>query len=170
MSDILAFQANNNKRLVVAIKTESVYAQTEWTDCQNPKSGYSSSFILPTISSLIIIVDFENFAFFFFFFSIAQDEENPETEPPDPTHMFTVLISTRSFLKFLNSHVVSTTTIACMFSVSFELHRADLKCSPFFLRTILRYLPASLCHSLRIHRGYDRCWRGVDVLYPCDYR
>ncbi|KIM39187.1 hypothetical protein M413DRAFT_447150, partial [Hebeloma cylindrosporum] len=81
MSDVLAFQANNNKRLVVAIKTESVYAQTEWTDCQNPKT---------------------------------QDEENAEAEPPDPTHMFTVLISTRSFLKFLNSHVVSTTTIACI--------------------------------------------------------
>ena len=33
--------------------------------------------------------------------------------PPDPNQLFTVLISTRSFLKFLNSHVVSTTTIAC---------------------------------------------------------
>ena len=29
--------------------------------------------------------------------------------------MYTVCISTRSFLKFLNSHVVSTTTIACEF-------------------------------------------------------
>jgi HUS1 checkpoint protein len=36
-------------------------------------------------------------------------------EPPDPNQIFTVLISTRSFLKFLNSHVVSTTTIACEF-------------------------------------------------------
>ena len=36
-------------------------------------------------------------------------------EPPDPNQLFTVLISTRSFLKFLNSHVVSTTTIACEF-------------------------------------------------------
>jgi len=81
MSDVLAFQANNNKRLVVAIKTEGVYAQTEWTNCQNPKT---------------------------------QDEEDPEAEPPDPNQMFTVLISTRSFLKFLNSHVVSTTTIACI--------------------------------------------------------
>jgi len=35
-------------------------------------------------------------------------------EPPDPNQMFTVLISTRCFLKFLNSHVVSTTTIACL--------------------------------------------------------
>ena len=51
-------------------------------------------------------------------FSSAQvddSEEDPMAEPPDPNQMFTVLISTRSFLKFLNSHVVSTTTIACEF-------------------------------------------------------
>ncbi|KAJ6611149.1 checkpoint protein Hus1/Mec3 [Mycena sp. CBHHK59/15] len=35
-------------------------------------------------------------------------------DPRDPTELFTVLVSTRSFLKFLNSHVVSTTTIACI--------------------------------------------------------
>ncbi|KAJ6611153.1 checkpoint protein Hus1/Mec3, partial [Mycena sp. CBHHK59/15] len=34
-------------------------------------------------------------------------------DPRDPTELFTMLVSTRSFLKFLNSHVVSTTTIAC---------------------------------------------------------
>lgn len=32
----------------------------------------------------------------------------------DPEQFFTVLISVRSFLKFLNCHVVSTTTIACI--------------------------------------------------------
>ncbi|KAL0945318.1 hypothetical protein HGRIS_000821 [Hohenbuehelia grisea] len=42
-------------------------------------------------------------------------QEEPD-EPPDPEKMFTVLVSIRSFLKFLNSHVVSTTTIACEFS------------------------------------------------------
>ena len=31
----------------------------------------------------------------------------------DPTEMHGVLVSHRSLLKFLNSHVVSTTTIAC---------------------------------------------------------
>ncbi|KAF8963097.1 checkpoint protein Hus1/Mec3 [Flammula alnicola] len=80
MSDVLALQANNNKRLVVAIRTEGVHVETEWRDCQNPKT---------------------------------QDEDQ-DTESPDPNAMFTVLISTRSFLKFLNSHVVSTTTIACI--------------------------------------------------------
>jgi len=37
-----------------------------------------------------------------------------EENPPDPEQMFSVLVSIRSFLKFLNSHVVSTTTIACI--------------------------------------------------------
>ncbi|RDB25543.1 Checkpoint protein hus1 [Hypsizygus marmoreus] len=39
--------------------------------------------------------------------------EDPE-DAPDPDQLFTVLVSLRSFLKFLNSHVVSTTTIACI--------------------------------------------------------
>ena len=46
---------------------------------------------------------------------LDESEDEQMTEPPDPDQMFTVLISTRSFLKFLNSHVVSTTTIACNF-------------------------------------------------------
>ncbi|KAF9233171.1 cell cycle checkpoint [Melanogaster broomeanus] len=47
----------------------------------------------------------------------APDENatQPEaSEIPDPEKMFSVHVSTRSFLKFLNSHVVSTTTIACI--------------------------------------------------------
>ncbi|PPQ69301.1 hypothetical protein CVT26_001619 [Gymnopilus dilepis] len=80
MSDVMAFQANNNKRLKVAIRTESVNIETEWTNCQHP--------------------------------TVA--DEDPEEERPDPDKIFTVLISTKSFLKFLNSHVVSTTTIAAV--------------------------------------------------------
>jgi HUS1 checkpoint protein len=67
-------------------------------------------------------------------FSSAQvddSEEDPMAEPPDPNQMFTVLISTRSFLKFLNSHVVSTTTIACEIS--------------FLVYTYLNYFPPGLC-------------------------
>ena len=59
-------------------------------------------------------------------------------EPPDPDQMFTVLISTRSFLKFLNSHVVSTTTIACKF-----LSKAMHIC-PFEL-FLLPSFPTGLC-------------------------
>ncbi|KDR78547.1 hypothetical protein GALMADRAFT_243966 [Galerina marginata CBS 339.88] len=78
MSDVMAIQANNNKRLLLTIRTEGVNIETEWKDCQNP----------------------------------AVQNEDPDDEPPDPDKLFTVLISTKSFLKFLNSHVVSTTTIA----------------------------------------------------------
>jgi len=81
LSDVLAFRANNNNRLLLAINTESVRVETEWKDCPNPKT---------------------------------QEEEAELEESQDPNKMFTVLISTRSFLKFLNSHVVSTTTIACI--------------------------------------------------------
>ncbi|KAF8885878.1 cell cycle checkpoint [Gymnopilus junonius] len=80
MSDVMAFQADNNKRLKVSIRTESVNIETEWTNCQNP---------------------------------LVQDEDQEE-EKPDPDKLFTVLISTKSFLKFLNSHVVSKTTIAAV--------------------------------------------------------
>jgi len=54
------------------------------------------------------------------------DNSDPDpTENPDPETMFSVLVSVRSFLKFLNSHVVSTTTVACrcsMFSMEFSQH------------------------------------------------
>jgi len=45
---------------------------------------------------------------------LSQEDEQDANEDPDPDQFFTVLVSIRSFLKFLNSHVVSTTTIACM--------------------------------------------------------
>ncbi|KAJ7471073.1 checkpoint protein Hus1/Mec3 [Mycena latifolia] len=40
--------------------------------------------------------------------------QDPDADPLDPDALFSVLVSTRSFFKFLNSHVVSTTTIACI--------------------------------------------------------
>ncbi|KAF8799058.1 cell cycle checkpoint [Phlegmacium glaucopus] len=83
MSDVLAIRANNNKCFQLAIMTEGVTLETDWKDCDNPKTQ-------------------------------VDDSEEDKAEPPDPNQMFTVLISTRSFLKFLNSHVVSTTTIACL--------------------------------------------------------
>jgi HUS1 checkpoint protein len=47
---------------------------------------------------------------------LSQEREERAASPePDPEKLFTVLVSTRSFLKFLNSHVVSTTTIACVY-------------------------------------------------------
>ncbi|KAG2086745.1 cell cycle checkpoint [Suillus cothurnatus] len=52
--------------------------------------------------------------------SINTDTVKLETQwvkcgnPPTPTKLFCVLVSIRSFLKFLNSHVVSATTILCL--------------------------------------------------------
>lgn len=46
----------------------------------------------------------------------ASQDDNADDPPPDPEHLFSVLVSVKSFLKFLSSHVVSTTTIACEFS------------------------------------------------------
>ncbi|KAJ7593722.1 checkpoint protein Hus1/Mec3 [Mycena floridula] len=43
-----------------------------------------------------------------------QAPELSSQEIRDPNELFTVLISSKSFAKFLNSHVVSTTTIACI--------------------------------------------------------
>ena len=59
-------------------------------------------------------------------------------EPPDPNQIFTVLISTRSFLKFLNSHVVSTTTIACEFLSNIFVYI-------YYLSELLSLCPTGLC-------------------------
>ena len=46
--------------------------------------------------------------------SQANDEDEEQgRERPDPKQLFSVLVHTRSFLKFLNAHAVSKTTIAC---------------------------------------------------------
>lgn len=42
------------------------------------------------------------------------DAEDEEVEN-NPAQMFGVLVSVRNILKFLSSHVVSTTTIACAY-------------------------------------------------------
>ncbi|KAF9048936.1 checkpoint protein Hus1/Mec3 [Panaeolus papilionaceus] len=83
LSDIISIRGNNNHKLQLAIHTDSVQIETEWTDLHNP-------------------VDQGN------------NEEGEEEEPRDPDQIFKVTISTRSFLKFLNSHAVSTTTIGCL--------------------------------------------------------
>ncbi|KAG6917856.1 hypothetical protein DXG01_000761 [Tephrocybe rancida] len=44
----------------------------------------------------------------------TQNKREEPDESRDPDQLFSVLVSIRSFLKFLSSHVVSTTTIACI--------------------------------------------------------
>ncbi|TFL06872.1 checkpoint protein Hus1/Mec3 [Pterulicium gracile] len=86
MSNILAIKANNNKHLQLSIRTDNVNCETLWTNCANP--------------------------------NMRQHEEHEELEEPeeevDPNKMFTVTVPIKGFLKFLNSHVVSTNTIACI--------------------------------------------------------
>lgn len=88
MSDVLALRANNSGVLQLAIRTEGVKVETEWKGCTNPQMAKDPSG--------------------------SQEAQDPEAPPPDPEQIFSVLVSLRSFIKFLNSHVVSTTTIACV--------------------------------------------------------
>ncbi|KAG1737146.1 cell cycle checkpoint [Suillus paluster] len=89
LSDVLALRANNSGTLQLSISTDTVKLETQWVKCANPSM---------TKEGLVQIDD---------------DAEDNSLDKPDPDKMFCVLVSIRSFLKFLNSHVVSTTTIAC---------------------------------------------------------
>lgn len=42
-----------------------------------------------------------------------QEDEQDEEDLEERQKMYTVIVSIKSFLKFLNAHSVSTTTIAC---------------------------------------------------------
>ncbi|KAG0701223.1 cell cycle checkpoint [Suillus ampliporus] len=91
LSDVLALRANNSGNLQVSISTDTVKLETQWVKCANPsmaKQGLAQN--------------------------DDDDAEDISLDKPDPEKMFSVLVSIRSFLKFLNSHVVSTTTIACL--------------------------------------------------------
>ncbi|KAJ7680030.1 checkpoint protein Hus1/Mec3 [Mycena rosella] len=85
MSDFLAVRANNSGRLQLSIRTDSVTVDTEWKNCKNTSRAAAGS-----------------------------QDPDADAEQRDPEALFSVLVSTRSFFKFLNSHVVSTTTIACI--------------------------------------------------------
>ncbi|KAG6372264.1 cell cycle checkpoint [Boletus reticuloceps] len=87
LSDILALRANNSGKLQISISTDTVQLETQWVGCTNPSMRQ------------------------------APDDNAPEpevAENPDPEKLFSVHVSIRSFIKFLNSHVVSTSTIACI--------------------------------------------------------
>jgi len=95
-----------------------------------------------------------------------------EREERDPNQLFSVLVPLRSFLKFLNSHVVSTTTIACTSNPS--VPPSTQYHPPNYHRLLTdsfihyRHMPKPLPNPLRLHRRFRRCGWGVDVLYTCD--
>ena len=86
LSDVFAVQANKAGSLRLSVLTDDVKVDTQWNKC-----------VVPNMVT-----------------ELKEDGEDPsQEEEPDPEHMFGVFLSVRSFLKFLSSHVVSTTTIAC---------------------------------------------------------
>ena len=85
------------------------------------------------------------------------DDDDDANDKPDPDQLFTVIVSIRSFLKFLNSHVVSTTTIACAWVPT------NLKSS--LILSYCRYMSKSLYDPLCVYWRRSRCWRGIDLLY-----
>ncbi|KAJ7212130.1 checkpoint protein Hus1/Mec3 [Mycena pura] len=99
MSDFLAVRANNNGRLQLSIRTDGVTVDTEWKNCKNTSRGKQSD-----AHNFLLTLDR----------SASTSSQEPEQELRDPDELSSVLVSTRSFFKFLNSHVVSTTTIACI--------------------------------------------------------
>ncbi|KAI0346232.1 cell cycle checkpoint [Trametopsis cervina] len=85
LSDTIAVRANKSGRLEFSVKTDAVSTDIAWTGLNNP--------------------------------TMEGTQEAEPTQPSqahDTNQMFGVLISVKSFLQFLNSHVVSTTTIACI--------------------------------------------------------
>jgi len=111
MSDILAFQANNNGKLQLAIHMEMAQVQTEWKNLTNPKRIAFFFFAQVSFKCLLLIhLEF-----------LDVDEEPSADRKIDIDKIFTVHVSIRSFLKFLNCHVISKTTIACKsFLLSFS--------------------------------------------------
>jgi len=94
LSDTIAVKANNNGRLQISVRTESVSVDTQWSGCINPKISSSDPKTQNT--------------------SDTEPDDDEGHDKTDPDLMFSVLISIKGFLKFLNSHVLSSTTIACI--------------------------------------------------------
>jgi len=84
LSDVFAVQANKAGSLRLSVLTDDVKVDTQWNKCTVPNMVHE-----------------------------PQEEDQTQEDEPDPEQMFGVLLSVRCFLKFLSSHVVSTTTIAC---------------------------------------------------------
>ncbi|KAL5485879.1 HUS1 [Sanghuangporus weigelae] len=88
MADVLCVQANHRGGLRLSVESDQVRVQTQWSKCIIPNLGSDRS---------------------------HTDDPDPDPEPEkDANQWFSVHLSIRAFLKFLSSHVVSTTTIACI--------------------------------------------------------
>jgi len=115
LSDVIAVRANSSGRLQLSASTEVVNADITWTNCSHPRIGQSDS--SAAFLSFICFAAHSDASFFLAADGASQanggDDGEQERERPDPNKLFSVLVHTRSFLKFLNAHTVSKTTIAC---------------------------------------------------------
>jgi len=152
MSDVLAIRASNNGRLQLSIRTDSVTVETLWTNCTNPQMGGSSTMSFSDwLTTCLLLCCYSTIS--------VSRRRGWYKWKPDPDHLFAVVISIRSFLKFLNSHVVSTTTIACWF-IPCLCDRNDL-----LIVFLFRHMSKSLHDPLRLYRRRRRRGWGVNVLY-----
>ncbi|KAF5346011.1 hypothetical protein D9758_013883 [Tetrapyrgos nigripes] len=92
MSDILTFQANHSGCMKLKIESDQANVETEWKGLAVPEMTRDNLASQPQTQEL------------------SQEVEKVK----DPEELFSVDVSIKSFLKFLNSHVVSSTTIACI--------------------------------------------------------
>ncbi|EIN08739.1 cell cycle checkpoint [Punctularia strigosozonata HHB-11173 SS5] len=86
MAEILTVSANRSGDLQLGVETDTVNIKTAWSKLVIPDMDHQSS----------------------------QDPAVLAARNRDPKKMHSVNVSVRSFQKFLNSHVVSSTTIACL--------------------------------------------------------
>jgi len=125
LSDVIAVRANSSGCLQLSASTEVFKADITWNNCTHPRIGKVMRLPMPAV-----------LASRFFFDSVAADgasqanneDEEQGRERPDPKQLFSVLVHTRSFLKFLNAHAVSKTTIACTKAPFLHLFCSDNFC------------------------------------------
>ncbi|KAH9838729.1 cell cycle checkpoint [Rhodofomes roseus] len=84
-ADVIGIRANLSGCLQLCAQTDNARVDVSWNGLSNPKMAQDPS---------------------------TQDPDNLEAR--DPTTLYGVLVSLKSLQKFLSSHVVSTTTIACI--------------------------------------------------------
>ncbi|PAV16477.1 cell cycle checkpoint [Pyrrhoderma noxium] len=96
MAELLGIHANRRGVLQLSLESDQVRTKTQWTRCTIPNMSSTQDQSLSQSS-------------------IAQNTTRSDSEiNSDPEHLYGVHVSNRAFLKFLSSHVVSTTTIACI--------------------------------------------------------
>lgn len=113
LSDVIAVRANRSGRLQVSVRTDAVSTDVTWTGLNNPTMGIFTPLVREGSIHTLHLTAKE---------SATQDDQSSQvSQAHNDEQMFSVLISVKSFLKFLSSHVVSTTTIAC------EYHSASVR-------------------------------------------